>query len=114
MKSTKSGKKKNDMIHMYQHLRVKSWKKPLNLNFFRYLHAEKMNHFTFFSVAIYLMFDKMLEAYGSTRGYWSVILIVVDKILARKFYLRRNSNISAQADTDEHRVRCTVTSLIFE
>ena len=33
---------------------------------------------------------------------------------SRKFYLRRNSNISALAETGEHSVRCTVTSLIFK
>ena len=30
----------------------------------------------------------------------------------RKFYLRRNFNVSAQAETGECSVRCTVTSLI--
>ena len=35
-------------------------------------------------------------------------------IVTRKFYLRRNSNISAQAETGEHSVRCTVTSLILK
>ena len=33
---------------------------------------------------------------------------------ARNFYLRRNSNISAQAGTGKHSVRCTVTSLILK
>ena len=36
------------------------------------------------------------------------------EVQSRKFYLRRNSNISAKADTGEHSVRCTVTSLIFK